>query len=104
MGFVILLLCLLFFFLVCTTQYAKRTTKNMQTQSTPILYLCLWVYTFYDSTVFMGERIIAQAIKLVVEDTKLVRLAFITSFCHSLIMIALLLLNLNNMMVARFER
>lgn len=38
------------------------------------------------------------------EDIKLVRLAFITSFCHSLIVLFLLLYNLNNMAAARFEK
>lgn len=38
------------------------------------------------------------------EDNKLVRIAFITSFCHSLIIIFLLAFNLNNLIVARFER
>ncbi len=52
----------------------------------------------------MGKRIIAQARHLVMEDIKLVRLAFITSFCHSLIVIFLLLYNLNNMAAARFEK
>jgi len=51
----------------------------------------------------MGKRIISEALQLVMDDIKLVRLAFITSFSHSLIVILLLLFNLNNMMTARFE-
>jgi len=51
----------------------------------------------------MGKRIIAEALQLVMEDIKLVRIAFITSFCHSLIIIFLLIFNINNMFVARFE-
>lgn len=52
----------------------------------------------------MGKRIIAAALLLVMEDIKLVRIAFITSFCHSLIVMFLLTFYLNNMMVARFEK
>ena len=52
----------------------------------------------------MGKRIIAEALQLVMEDIKLVRLAFITSFCHSLIVIFMLIFNLNNMAVERFAK
>lgn len=52
----------------------------------------------------MGKRIIAAALQLVMEDNKLVRIAFITSFCHSLIILFLLAFNINNMIVARFEK
>lgn len=52
----------------------------------------------------MTRTLITEALDIIIHDNKLVRLAFLTSFCHTIIIVLLLVLNLNNLIVARFEK
>lgn len=51
----------------------------------------------------MTRSLINETLQYIIHDHKIIRLAFITSFCHSIVIILLLVFNLNNMMVARFS-
>ncbi len=51
----------------------------------------------------MTRSLINEALQYIINDHKIIRLSFITSFCHSVVIILLLVLNLNNLMVARFS-
>lgn len=74
-----------------------------------ILYLCLdsILVSLEVSLILhrhMTRSLINEALQYIINDHKIIRLSFITSFCHSAVIILLLVLNLNNLMVARFSR
>ena len=52
----------------------------------------------------MSQSLIQESLERVSQDTKLVRLSFIMSFFHSLVVIGTFILSINNVLVSRFEQ